>query len=1448
MKKMYPMTTFDSSYEFIELHRTFHELSKHSIENDDVDISRTFCVGERLRWLNLIKEYRLIILSEAGSGKTAEIRNIARTFREQGKPAFFLRLEHIPRDFEDAFEVGTYAALEKWLESGEEGWLLLDSVDEARLRSPGDFELAIRKLSRRISTAKDRTHIVITGRTTAWRPKTDLAYCTAHLPYAVATTSERDPQAEDDGPNGSLQTETETECRVQSVFKIVALDDLTSDQIAVFAKARGIEDSKAFLDAVERADAWSFTSRPQDLEELTEFWIDKGRIGTRLEIMRNSIDRRLAERDQGRAEARPLSAERARQGSRLLAAATTLAQDPTIRVPDGAENSKGIAVQSLLPDWDDKDQSTLLSRPIFDEAIYGAVRFHHRSVREYLSAEWFAELLKRETSRRTVETLFFRNQYGLDIVVPTLRPILPWLAILDGKIRERVRKVAPEIIFEGGDPSQLPLEVRRYILHEVCEQMANGATSRSVRDYAAVQRFANPDLTDDVRGLTRQYADNEDLTAFLLRMVWLGQLAGALPEAMDVALTPSAEQYARIAALRAIKAIGSDEDQERVRRGFLTEASELKREWLAELLEGFQPTEQTLAWLLACLEKSEPKDPHAVDHMTDRVTECVDTADIEMLPKLVTGLNRLLSLPPMIARRHCEVSEKFVWLMAPACKAVERLILARHPASLEPGVLAILHKFSAVRGDASSELTEVKAEFSTLVPAWKELNRALFWFEVQNSREVVDKKQGERLTDFWRASLFGSFWRFEEGDFDYVAAEISRQTLLDDRLVALSLAFNLYRVANRPRAWRVALKKLVADNDALSERLGTYLNPLAQSRDSRRWKQQEAKWKRRNEAHRKKQEKYHADWKKYLNDNLDEVRAALRNKPGNVTNPVLYLFEQTRDKKSTTGRWTDYNWKTLIPEYGEEIARFYRDGTVSFWRRHEPRLRSEGAPFNQTSYAILIGLTGLEIEAVETKDWPKNLSAAEVELACKYASFELNGFPTWFPKLFEMHPKIVCDFLMREVRYELSIEKPETDTHYVISDVSWSGQWAWDQIAPSIYEFLKTTEPKNLSNLDSLLKILQGSTLPDDLIEELATRKCCHLEKHDHVARWFAVWIGVAPDVAIEHLKARIGEIADPKEQAVFAMTFVTHLWGGRRGEGTAVRQAFKTPEHLKSLYLLMHEHIRSREDINRAGTGIYSPGLRDNAQDARNKLFDSLIKIPGKESFLALIDIAKAHPVETSRPWMMLHAKTKAEQDGDIEPWSPSQVRDFHERLERTPSNHRELAELAVLRLLDLKDDLEHGDSSVAGILQTVTQETEMRKYIGRELREKAFGRYSIPQEEEFADAKKPDLRFHGVDFDGPVPAELKLADNWPGPALFERLENQLCGDYLRDNHSRRGIFVLVYRGEKARWDVPGSDNRVDFAGLTAALQDHWRRISSKFSKVDDITVIGIDLTKRAS
>ena len=59
-----------TGYGFIEPHRTFSELPKEAVKSDDVDFEWASGIGAPLRWDDLINEYRVIILSEAGSGKT----------------------------------------------------------------------------------------------------------------------------------------------------------------------------------------------------------------------------------------------------------------------------------------------------------------------------------------------------------------------------------------------------------------------------------------------------------------------------------------------------------------------------------------------------------------------------------------------------------------------------------------------------------------------------------------------------------------------------------------------------------------------------------------------------------------------------------------------------------------------------------------------------------------------------------------------------------------------------------------------------------------------------------------------------------------------------------------------------------------------------------------------------------------------------------------------------------------------------------------------------------------------------------------------------------------------------------------------------------------------------------------------------------------------------------
>lgn len=736
------MSNSQKPNDFVQLGRTFHELAKHARESDSFDLTQTIVTGPRLSWEDLLKGFRTVILSEAGTGKTEEIRQTAKHLRAAGARAFFLRLEHIPDAFEDAFEVSTFDEFEQWLSSTDEAWILLDSVDEARLRNPGDFERAVRKFGRRIQAGNARAHIVLTGRTSAWRAKTDLALCETYFPVAPETmrVKEAEPPKEPhllgDSNSQSFGTEVSEQKEARSGFRIVALDDLSTSQIDAFARARGVTDTKAFLDEIERADAGSFTTRPQDLEELVEFWTKERRIGTRLELMRNSVHRRLEERDQNHREAHPLSAARAREGARLLAAASVFGRESTIQVPDGSHNNKGIAIQAVLPDWNDRDQLTLLSRPIFDEAIYGTVRFHHRSVREFLAAEWLAGLLERSASRRAVEALLFRIQYGIEVIVPTMRPVLPWLAIFDERIRERILRDTPEVLFEGGDPIALPLVTRKVILSDVCKKLAAGISGRSALDYSAVQRFASLDLADDIRALLKQYASDDEIVSFLVRMVWLGRIASLKDEVKKLALAPSTPHYTRIAAIRALSAVATNKDIDDLQQSFTNETSILERDWLSEIVVASAPSIETATWLLSALGRVEEKERYHVDSLTDAVASFVETAPLNIVPNLLQGLNQLLDEPPFIDHGFCEVSKKHSWLIKAASDIAERLIRERKPEALDSTTLDILCKLYAIR-DWGNDLRDTKVEFGTLVPQWPELNRAAFWYGVRKLRQTA---------------------------------------------------------------------------------------------------------------------------------------------------------------------------------------------------------------------------------------------------------------------------------------------------------------------------------------------------------------------------------------------------------------------------------------------------------------------------------------------------------------------------------------------------------------------------------------------------------------------------------------------------------------------------------------------------------------------------------------
>jgi hypothetical protein len=152
---------------FIDLNRHFASIPAELKLRDDAEpvIGATTSV----HWVDLLGSHRVVILAEPGAGKTWEIGHAAERLRAEGKAAFFLRLEHVATDLTLAFDVGTHAEFVSWLNGRDEGWIFLDSVDEARLADPRDFDLALRRFGDAINGQGQRAHIYITSRLHEWR-------------------------------------------------------------------------------------------------------------------------------------------------------------------------------------------------------------------------------------------------------------------------------------------------------------------------------------------------------------------------------------------------------------------------------------------------------------------------------------------------------------------------------------------------------------------------------------------------------------------------------------------------------------------------------------------------------------------------------------------------------------------------------------------------------------------------------------------------------------------------------------------------------------------------------------------------------------------------------------------------------------------------------------------------------------------------------------------------------------------------------------------------------------------------------------------------------------------------------------------------------------------------------------------------------------------------------
>ncbi|WP_442108425.1 hypothetical protein [Pseudomonas sp. NUPR-001] len=134
------------------------------------------------------------------------------------------------------------------------------------------------------------------------------------------------------------------------------------------------------------------------------------------------------------------------------------------------------------------------------------------------------------------------------------------------------------------------------------------------------------------------------------------------------------------------------------------------------------------------------------------------------------------------------------------------------------------------------------------MPTWPELDYKLFWYDVAEARK--GRVHREPVTQVWQLLGFRSFWSLNKENFSLACDEVVSHLEMQDCLMALSMAFNIYAEHSKPASWEIQLRQAVDGNPELSAHLETLLNPPKREPD--KWQIKMAEWE--EEANQRKAE------------------------------------------------------------------------------------------------------------------------------------------------------------------------------------------------------------------------------------------------------------------------------------------------------------------------------------------------------------------------------------------------------------------------------------------------------------------------------------------------------------------------------------------------------------------------------------------------------------------
>ena len=1275
--------------------------------------------SDGITWSQLEAHHRVVLLAEAGSGKTEELKERVRLKAAQNEYVFSCTVQAVASaGLEGSLRNDARSELAAWRHSDRPAWFFVDSVDEAKLDGQR-LETALSRLADGIDGALRRAHVILTSRITDWEFPGDLRLFEEILPVPP------EPAIPEVMPGDRILTSVLSgEYRRQKSQKpqadkttlerpkIVLMAPLDEFRVRMFAQAQGIADVDRFIGAIAAGDLWTFASRPQDLLWLSTYWRVHGRFGSLAAMMTVSLHERLLETNPHHARTDPIAPERGGAAAERIGAAMIFSRTERLAVPDSeiAMRSSGVGMrlEQVLPDWSEEHRRRLMTRPLFDPTTFGYLRLHGDNlgeVRSYLAARWLRQRRQRDCSARALRDLLFADLYGYALVKPSMTQTAAWLALRDNEVAREVIGRSPQLLLTEGDPGSLSALTRATVLTTIIEQMAHTGEGFGFIMDEKLRRFSTSELAPTVNALWVQHHNNAGCRVLLLRLVYLGTLTDCLAVATDAVFGGYPDEVTQMLGGRAFVAAADPQRLAQYVEHVRRDGAQLPGRLVWDAIDQLFMRGLSVDDLLALMATMDP--PTRNQGLDDHGLRCIERlmtqADHE---RLLTGLLALegaleFESGPEKAgtRRH--------WRLL--VTLAHRLLRQVGASEVPENAMEI-----AVRVRAANPHLPYDEDLKTLIEnltATSLRRQQVFWYV---ARKLAGHPilRGRPLERVWDMTILGWSLGLAEADLPWLLEDAPRRASDAEAALAMDAALDIWQRTGRQTNVLQQIQAVAESDARLASVVAQWLTPPQPSPGLQR---QQAELAALHAEHRDHAAARDQSWKEFveqLRRDPDQLRHLPRPTRESVDSRLYYLW-QLLSNMDGRSRYAIEDVGPLEPIVGPEVTDAFRDGLSQFWRQWTPTLESSRPPDqrNVVNNVDCMGICSVSVEARFVASWPAGLTAKEATRAARYATLELSGFPVWLEKLTELWPAQVAEVLLRETLAH--VDNPPPEPHVgILQDLEYASVNVAAAVAPALLVALHTRPdlpPKVLSSvLGTLSRALPLATT--DFVT-LALERARVPTSPEVAGLYLAAVLSRDPVATMAELRHRWDGLDDTGRRQLMEV-ILPQLFGGSLFDREHVPPDLPLGV-LEHLVILAFEAVRLSDDPVRESGLVFSPGPRDTASRARDVLLRHLSSIPGRATVDALRRLQRTPGIGIPPEAFDRLCVARALADCETSPWAPEEAAALEQEFDALPKNTHELQAVALRRLGEIEDTWRDGEQSMGRLVQKLENENEVQRWV---------------------------------------------------------------------------------------------------------------------------------------